>query len=154
MFAPSVSIRTRSKPSNIPKPSSPKYTTRFPKLAYQSSGVILAHTERARIPFVQPPYALPPLARPSTTSKVVVDVEDADHHLIAGTSKLPSESKAPANSADLLAAAVYLRPAWGIRSESSCDRGRFWSGFSCGGVQCRRIVKEYEHGLQRDGLVG
>src|SRR5215203_1004258 len=72
---------------------------------------------------------------------------------IARTSKLPSESKAPANSADLLAAAVYLRPAWGIRSESSCDRGRFWSGFSCGGVQCRRIVKEYEHGLQRDGLV-
>jgi hypothetical protein len=73
---------------------------------------------------------------------------------IARTSKLPPESKAPASSADLLAAAVYLRPAWGIRSESSCDRGRFWSGFSCGGVQCRRIVKEYEHGLQRDGLVG
>jgi hypothetical protein len=44
---------------------------------------------------------------------------------ITRTLKLLPESKAPASSADLLAAAVYLRPAWGIRSESSCDRERF-----------------------------
>src|ERR687898_3459303 len=35
MLALSVSIRTRSKPSNMPKIPSPKYTTRSPRLAYQ-----------------------------------------------------------------------------------------------------------------------
>src|ERR671916_3048193 len=35
MLALSVSIRTRSKPSNMPKTPSPKYTTRSPGPAYQ-----------------------------------------------------------------------------------------------------------------------
>jgi hypothetical protein len=49
------------------------------------------------MPFVQPPYALPPLARPSTTSKVVVDVEDADHHLIAGVDGSTEGREAPSS---------------------------------------------------------
>jgi len=47
---------------------------------------------------------------------------------IARTSNVSPESKAPASSADhYRAGAVYLRPTRGIRSESSCDRGRLWS---------------------------
>src|SRR5918994_638076 len=46
MLAPSVSTRTRSKPSNMPKTPSPKYTTLSPRPAYQSIGTIAARRLR------------------------------------------------------------------------------------------------------------
>jgi hypothetical protein len=40
---------------------------------------------------------LPPVARPSTTSKVVVDVEDTDHQLIAGVDGSTERHEAPSS---------------------------------------------------------